>query len=180
MEPNADRITTFRAFEKRFRKERFYPAPSAPLPIAPEVIDEVEQALVCRMPKSYREFMTTVGPCSVRGLNDSWLFNHRDDVPVPFETLWSPWAIVQQCEYEWLAPIPAELTGGSPAASEVAWKFLLPFAVDGGGNWHCFRRQSADVDDAPIYYFDHDGGAIDCVASGLEELIRVYMRLPGY
>jgi hypothetical protein len=35
------------------------------------------------------------------------------------------------------------------------------------------------VDDAPVFFFDHDGGDIECIAAGLEELIRLYLRLPA-
>lgn len=179
MQSTADRISTFRAFEERFRKPRGYPAPPEPVRVAPHEVEAVERALSCRLPTTYRQFVTQVGPCEVRGLSDLWLFNNHADVPVPFESLWAPHAIQKQCGYEWFTPIPAEVSGGPPVASDAAWKYLLPFASDGGGNWHCFRRQSADVDDAPVYFFDHDGGEIERVAAGLEALIRLYLRLPA-
>lgn len=179
MESNTDRISAFRAFEQRFRKPRGYPAPPAPVPVTLEEVEAVERVLSCRLPKTYHEFVTEVGPCEVRGLTDSWLFNRHADVPVPFKSLWPPHDVVRQCDEQWLAPIPAEVTGGSPVASDVAWKYLLPFASDGGGNWHCFRRQSSHADDAPVYFFDHDGGEIERIAAGLEDLIRLYLlRLP--
>ena len=174
-----DRLSAFREFEQRFRKPHGYPAPPPPVPLSPTDVDAVERVLQCRFPTSYREFVTSIGPCEVRGLGDTWIFNRGVAIPVPFESLWPPQTVVKQYQHEWLAPIPAELAGGSAVASDVAWKYLLPFASDGGGNWHSFRRQSANLDDAPVYYFDHDGGAIEQIAPGLEQLIRMYLELPA-
>ena len=174
-QPAPARVAAFRAFEERFRKPRGYPAPPPPVPVSDEAVDAVERDLRCRLPDSYRHFVTAVGPCQVRGLGDAWI--GTDGVPVPFETLWHPADIVKQCGEEWLAPIPAELAGGEAVDSDVAWKYLLPFASDGLGNWHCFRRQSAPADDLPVYYFDHDGGDIEPIANGLDDLIRQYLRV---
>ena len=178
MEPTLDRISLFREFERRFRKPRAYPAPPAASLLAAADVDAAERELSCRLPNAYREFVTEVGACEVRGLSDAWLFNRQADVPVPFDALWPPRDIVRQCDHEWLAPIPSEITGGAAVTSDVAWKYLLPFAGDAGGNWFCFRRQSVEVDDAPVYYFDHDGGDIERIATGLEELIRRYLQIP--
>jgi hypothetical protein len=96
MESTADRISTFRAFAERFRNPRGYSAPQEPVPVALEDVEAAERALSCKLPTTYRQFVTQVGPCEVRGLSDSWLFNTHVNVPVPFESLWAPHTIVKQ------------------------------------------------------------------------------------
>ncbi|HET6248976.1 MAG TPA: SMI1/KNR4 family protein [Tepidisphaeraceae bacterium] len=173
------RISCFRMFEARFRKPAGFPSPEPPTPIELRDIRAIEEVLKCRLPESCCEFITAIGPCEVRGLGDSWSFHGTERIPMPFESLWAPWQIPKQCESDWLAPIPSTVSGGRAVASDVAWKYLLPFASDGCGNWHCFRRQSFSSDDSPVYFFDHDGGEIAQIAPSLESLIRSYLRLPG-
>ena len=176
----AKRAALYRSFEDRFRNAYAQPAAVAPKAIDPASVAQVELALNCRFPDSYRAFVTTVGPCEVRGLSDAWLATGRATVayPMPFDFLWHPQDTLKQCGEEWLAPIPAELAGGAAVASDVAWKYLLPFASDGAGNWHCFPRQPFPTPDLPVYYFDHDGGDIDRIAAGLEDLIERYLGIP--
>jgi hypothetical protein len=172
-------LELFREFEKKFRKPRYHPAPPAPVPISNDEVDALERTLRCHLPKSYREFVTNIGPCRVGGLCDAWLFKDeaQRDIPVAFESLWSPEEIIAQCEQPWHAPIPAELAGGSPVPLDLPWKYLIPFAGDDGGHWHCFGRQDSPTEDSAVYFFDHDGGDISKIALGLVDLIRAYMQL---
>jgi hypothetical protein len=174
------RIALHRSFEERFRKPRGYPAPPPPSPIPATAVATVEAELLCHFPDSYRAFVTTVGPCQVRGLGDAFLSGRglHESFPQPFESLWGPQTVLKQVREEWFAPIPAEIAGGTAVASDVAWKYLLPFASDAFGNWHCFPRQPARQDDLPVYYFDHDGGAIERIAEGLDELLEQFLRIP--
>jgi hypothetical protein len=185
-DPTEIRLALYRDFERRFREPDHFPAPDPPTPVDPAEIDAAERQLGCPFPFSYRVFVAAVGPCDVRGLQDAWLHSRvrksgDDAVPVPFTDLWHPATIVRQCRDEWWAPIPAALAGGTAVDSGVAWKYLIPFAGDGLGNWHCFPRPATTLapDDLPVFYFDHDGGDIEPLASGLDDLLRQYLRLPG-
>lgn len=177
-ESSIERIACYRAFEERFRKPDGFPAPAPPVPIEETLITLAEDELGCLFPASYSAFVTNIGPCEVRGLSDAWLFTEHSDCPEPFEEFWPPSTVVKQHQHPWLAPIPSEVTGKARIESDVAWKYLLPFASDSVGNWHCFIRQNLPVDDAAVFYFDHDGGEIRQIASGLDDLIQKYMLLP--
>lgn len=171
-----NQIALFRTFEERFRKPDGWPAPPAPIPIPAKSIENLEIEISSMLPSSYRKFMTNVGPCVVQGLADAWLLNSTIDTPPPFETLLSPSEIAKECSVEWLTIIPAKISGGQPI-KDVAWNYLVPFAMDGGGNWHCFQRNAEKVDDAPVFYFDHDGGEIKQVADGLVQLVERFSKL---
>jgi hypothetical protein len=175
------RVALYRAFEARFREPRGFRAPPEPVPVDPEAVGRVEVALNCRFPDSYRTFVTTVGPCDVRGLSDARRALRRESAsyPLPFESLWHPDNSLRQCGEAWYAPIPAELAGGAAVDSDVAWKYLLPFGSDGSGNWHCFPRQPFPAPDLPVYYFDHDGGDMERLAEGFDDLIERFLAMPA-
>ncbi|MEX2216383.1 MAG: SMI1/KNR4 family protein [Phycisphaeraceae bacterium] len=173
-----DRIALYQAFVDRFRSPD--PSNSQPVPIAPDEVHRLESKLHCRLPASYHALMTHFGAADVRLLSDLWLDrDSRIECPVPMGWIWSPERIVSQCEEPWLAPIPSFLTDGAPIKSDIAWKHLIPFATEREeDNWFCFRRVSTQSDDQPVYFFDHDGGDIEQISSGLDELLRRYLELP--
>lgn len=57
--------------------------------------------------------------------------------------------------------------------SDVAWKYLTPFASDPShGFWVCFPRSLVFVDGVSVFYFNYDGGDVERVAEGFGEMIR--------
>src|SRR4051794_32418789 len=110
-----NRTSLYREFADRLR-----PAASAcrVVVVMHGDIDAAESTLGCKLPASYRTFVTEVGA----GDNDE-----PDDSNLRVAEIWQPEFIVRQVKEEWWAPIPAFLTGGQAIASDVAWKHLTPF-----------------------------------------------------
>lgn len=146
--------------------DRFRPAASGcrVISVAHADIDAAESVIGCRLPTSYRTFVTEVGA----GDNDV-----PEDSSLRVAEIWRPEWIVRQVKDEWRAPIPEFLTGGEPIASDVAWKHLTPFGSEQShGYWFCFRRELTAMDDAPVYHFNHDGGDIERIADGFDSMIE--------
>src|SRR4051812_25030597 len=109
------RTSLYRQFADRFRP----PASGRRVvPVTHADIDAAESAIASKLPTSYRTFVTEIGA----GDNDE-----PDDPNLMLAEIWQPEWIVRQVREEWLAPIPAFLTGGPPLASDVAWNHLTPF-----------------------------------------------------
>ena len=174
-----NRVARYRTFATRFRSASQDDLRYRLTRIPMAEIERAEAELGARLPASYKIFATEVGVGSFQLLGDAWLSGQDRECPIPLEHVWDPRAIVRQCGEPWLAPIPAELAGGSAVASDVAWKYLLPFGRDGNSDyWHCFLRQSDEADDLPVYVFDSDGGDIEEVSRGLDGLIDRFLGLP--
>lgn len=157
----SDRTSLYRQFADRFR-----PAASGcrVVPVTHGEIDAAETIIGCKLPTSYRTFVTEVGA----GDNDE-----PSDAGLRVAEIWQPEFVVRQVKEEWWAPIPAFLTGGQSIASDVAWKHLTPFASEEShGFWFCFPRAQDRSDDAPVFFFNHDGGDIERVADGFDDMIR--------
>jgi len=157
----ADRTLLYRQFVHRFR-----PATSGcrVVSVTRGDIDAAESLVGCKLPTSYRTFVTEVGAGDNEVPNDPTFM---------VAEIWQPEWIVRQVKDEWRAPIPALLTGGQAIASDVAWKHLTPFASEQShGYWFCFPRALALSDDAPVFYFNHDGGDIERVADSFDDMIR--------
>jgi len=175
-----DRVTRYRMFATRFWAGGEGDSRWDLKPVAIADIERAEAELGAKLPSSYKAFATQVGVGPFRLLGDAWSSSQDRGCPIPLENFWGPAAIVRQCREKWLAPIPAEVSGGPAIASEVAWKYLLPFGRDGNSDyWHCFQRQSGEADDLPVYVFDSDGGDIERVSRGLDELIDRFLQLPA-
>jgi hypothetical protein len=157
----ANRVSLYQQFADRFR-----PAASGHrvVPATHGDIDTAESFVGCKFPTSYRTFVTEVGA------GDS---DEPDDPKFMVAEIWQPELSVRQAKEQWRAPIPAFLTAGQPIASDVAWKHLTPFASERShGFWFCFPRLLALCDDAPVFYFNHDGGDIERVADGFDDMIH--------
>ena len=156
-----NRTSLYRQFVERFR-----PATSGcrVVSVTPGDIDAAESVLGCALPTSYRTFVTEVGA----GDNDV-----PDNPRFMVAEIWQPELIVRQVKDEWWAPIPPILTCKEAIASDVAWKHLTPFASEQShGFWFCFPHALARSDDAPVFYFNHDGGDIEPVADGFDHMIQ--------
>jgi hypothetical protein len=161
----SNRTSLYRQFVDRFR-----PAASRcrVARVTQADIDAAESVIGCTLPTSYRTFVTEVGA----GENDE-----PDDLSLRVAEIWEPELIVRQVNEEWWAPIPADLTGGQPVASDVAWNHLTPFASEQShGFWFCFPRVPDRPDDAPVFFFNHDGGDIERVAEGFDDMIQRILR----
>src|SRR5688572_25050784 len=114
----SNRSSLYRQFIDRLR-----PAASGcrVVPVTAGDIDAAESVIGCKLPASYRTFVTEVGA----GENDE-----PDDPTLAVAEIWQPELIVRQVEEEWWAPIPAFLTDGESIASDVAWRHLTPFASE--------------------------------------------------
>lgn len=158
---SAERTLLYRQFAARFRRRA---SRCRVIPVTYREIDEAEVVIGCKLPESYRIFVSEVGA----GDHDE-----PNDVELRVAEIWAPELIVSQVKEEWRAPIPAFLTGGQPIASDVAWKHLTPFASEQShGFWFCFPRSQDRFDDAPVFFFNHDGGDIERVADGFDDMIR--------
>jgi hypothetical protein len=160
MQP-ANRTTLYQKFVARFR-----PATSdyRIVSVTSNDIEAAESAIGSKLPASYRTFVTEFGA----GDNDV-----PEDPIFAVAEIWDPRTIVRQVHEEWLAPIPACLNDGVPVASDVAWKYLTPFASEQShGHWFCFPRTVAASDDAPVFYFNHDGGDIERIADDFDDMIQ--------
>jgi hypothetical protein len=162
---NHHRSSLYRQFAAHFR-------PAARgcrvVPVTAAEIDAAEASLGCTLPVSYRDLVIQVGA----GENDE-----PNDLMLNVREIWQPALIVRQVGQPWLAPIPASLTGGQPIASDVAWTHLTPFASEQShGHWFCFPRSVQRPDDAPVFFFDHDGGGIERVADGFVDMIERLLR----
>jgi hypothetical protein len=159
MQPT-NRPSLHRAFVARFR-----PATSRyrAVPVTAMNLDAMESAIQCRLPASYRQFVTQFGA----GENEE-----PDHPALRISEIWQPQWIIKQVNQPWTSPIPADVTGAQPIASDVAWKHLTPFGSEQShGHWFCFPRLREAVDDAPVFFFDHDGGAIEQVADGFDDML---------
>src|SRR5688572_17545618 len=157
---SSDRISLYHQFVDRFRAG----SGCRVVPVTHGDIDAAEATIGCKLPASYRTFVTEVGAGD----------NHEPEEPnLSVAEIWQPEFIVRQVREEWLAPIPAFLTGGQAIASDVAWKHVTPFASEQShGFWFCFPRVLELSDDAPVFFFNHDGGDIEQVAEGFDDMIR--------
>jgi hypothetical protein len=156
-----DRTSLCQAFVGRFR-----PATSGcgVMAVTSADINAAEAAIGGTLPTSYRTFVTQFGA----GENDL-----PDDAMLAMAEIWQPEWIVRQVRDECWARIPDFLNGGVSIASDMAWKYLTPFGSESAhGYWFCFRRESALLDDAPVYHFNHGGAAIEQVADGFDHLVQ--------
>jgi|GEM_PF-4846271 len=161
------RTSLYQAFTARFRPEA---SRTDVVAVTNQEIDIAEAAIGCKLPRSYRTFVTGFGA----GDNDL-----PDNAPLMLAEIWHPERIVKQMNSPWMAPIPEFLTGGTPLSRDVAWKHLTPFGSEqSDGYWFCFRRELGVTDDLPVFYFSHDGGDIEQVADSFDNLIEQMLNLP--
>lgn len=162
---HSDRTTLYRQFIDTFRAPESH---GRVIPVTHAEIDATESTIASKLPNSYRTFVTKFGA----GENEE-----PEELYLKVAEIWQPELIVRQVKQEWRAPIPAFLNEGSPVASDVAWKYLTPFASEEShGFWFCFPREQIRSDDAPVYFFNHDGGDIEQVADGFDDMIRKIIR----
>ena len=121
----------------------------APDPVAESELESTEGRLETRLPAEYREAVLQFG------------------LPRPTSALLE--AIVDQ-ELR-LRDVSDFLSPSEIVSVTEDWRELgLPeqfvaFATDCMGNLFCFPKNSEASDELPVYYFNHDSGAVDKIAS---------------
>ena len=148
-------------------------------PISDTQMDQLETELMVCFPESLALFLQHHGPVRLDKLSQACLFTEETDIPIPINEFWGQDTMKLANGTPWLAPIPSEISGTDKIESANAFDYLFSFAGDDQGNWFCFRRIdcNAKCKDLPVFFFDHDGGEIEQIAEGLEDLIRLYMRV---
>ncbi len=177
----SDRIELYRQFISRFARPR-WPDSNLPEPIPDSLISQLEIDFSVTFPTSLRLFLSCYGGAYVAELRDTWLHaGHQLSCPVPMDEFFDFETMHLENGTSWLAPIPKCIAKTADISSANAFDYLIAFAGDGGGNWFCFCKADciANTDDLPVFYFDHDGGAIEKLACGLDDLIKMYLRLPA-
>src|SRR3982750_119127 len=99
-----DRHSLYHTFVERFRTAKTVVAPLVPVDSAE--IDRAESLLDCKLPDSYRSFVTEFGAGDTGSLDDDWfsLLPHTD-CPTAIGEVWGPRQIIRQCNEHWYAPI---------------------------------------------------------------------------
>ena len=134
-----------------------------PVPVAASDIQRVEQELVTILPQSYITFMQTHGSVHtpsllsliVDGEHEQW------DVMAISEIA----DVIEGTKGYWSAGMSEQLVG---------------FASDSMGNLFCFRRVapgSPHVDDAEVWFFDHEFCSDSKVADSFDEWLLSYLTL---
>ena len=119
---------------------------------------------VC-FPETYRAFLAAHGAVASQSLlglivdTEAEIHDLMSFVPVP--------EISEVSRSSWSAGMRSE---------------LIAFAYDCMGSFFCFLR--ADLlggrpDDAPIWFFDHDGCADEQIAGSFDSWLTTYLSLPG-
>jgi hypothetical protein len=150
-------------------------------PMSADSIALLERELSVCFPVSLSQFLGRHGDVSLAELSRTWLFSKDRACPVPMDEVFGPKTMPLANGTAWLAPIPATVSGAADIHSDNAFRHLIAFAGDTSGNWFCFRRIDCAKrsDDLPVFYFDHDGGAIEQISPTLDDLIRRYLMLPA-
>jgi hypothetical protein len=171
-----ERLALFRRFVDRFRPGASSPPPE---PVAPDDVGAAEKTLDAYFPASITQFWLAHGCGAMPVLAASSPgFPRSADSPIPFQRLFSPGEVVRETQTPRYGPLPASVTGADDVDRDDAWKYVLPIAIDARGRWHCLMRHYNVENDLPVYYFDYEAGAISEVASGFDDLLQAYLRLP--
>jgi len=111
-------------------------------------------------------------------VEDAWFNANAVDCPVALQSIFGH-SMPRMNTPEWLAPIPAAISGDRSIPSAKIFDFLVTFADDALGNLFCIPRQNCNAgnDDAPVLFFDHDLGEIRQIASSFDELLCRYLDL---
>jgi hypothetical protein len=139
-----------------------------------ERIEEVERELAIALPKAYTEFLCQYG-----------CFGSETEVALRYEGVYHPELngffvfehVVEVVRAGWNTVIPPRVTGADWDIEADVFQYLIPFAEAECGNYHCFPRTSAAVDDLPVYIFDHDFEPnVFAVAPSFDDLLWWYVE----
>jgi hypothetical protein len=134
-----------------------------PVPESEESLKRLEVTYSFTLPKSYIDFLSTVGSVYTPEILDSVV-----EIESELESL--------QDIYSVEAAI--EMTNGWQGVGMP--KNLFAFANDAMGNKFCFDMKqcvSPRCSDLPVYFFDHDFGTTDVVTNSFLEFLESYVEL---
>ena len=139
-------------FVARFRTD------DAALPVTAQHLDAIETKLRTQLSLSYRSFMTTYGrihtPQIVKEISDREL-DHPD-----VQDFLGPQEAIDGTTGYWSAGMPEDIIG---------------IASDCMGNMFGFARALHRLDDAPVFFFDHDFVTVHDVAPSFDALLSWYL-----
>jgi len=134
-----------------------------PVPESEESLTQLENIFNCILPKSYIDFITTVGSVWTPDILDSVVDQESD-----LNSLQDIYSVEEAID----------ATNSWQGAGMA--KNLFAFANDSMGNKFCFDIKqcvSPRCTDLPVYFFDHDFDTTEEVASSFMEFLESYVAL---